>query len=629
MLLFDIETDGYLEQTTRLFCVVAYDTDTKTWHEFGEDRLDDAIALLRDYPGRLCAHNGFGFDGPAIQKLYGLELTYPRLIDSLALVRMAYTGIESVAVVDRDGKRQFETHSIEAWGRRLNVPKGEHSDFTRYTPELLAYCRKDVEVLRTLMEHVQQDASWALTEACFEIEQEFAWNIQQMMFKGVVYDQARAAEVAAETTERLAEIDAAILAEYPGKTVHYVTEKRKIAKTRFEPFNPNSRQQVAEFLRERYDWEPDTFTDTGLPQVSEKVLSDLDWPVAHLLAERFRLSKMMGSLTEGDESWANALNPATGRIHGYVNHCGAITSRCTHSRPNTGNIPSHGKVKSVAEFWARCRELFTVPEGYALVGADAGKLELVALAHYLAHWDHGVYAQLVTAGDVHEANRAAAGLESRDRAKTFIYAMNYGAGDHKLGTIKGPTREELEDVRNRHARACAAAVAQFVRRHDKQPSENYGPLCVVGSLLRRKFLDGIVGFKALVAACQERAPYYSRVDPKTGKIERKQGPGWIPLPDGRRIEVRSSHSALNFLLQGFGAVVMKLATNLACRAVAPLGARLVLHVHDEMQFEVPIEHAEECGRRVAAAITEAAVTLRTRCPLGAAYKVGKTWRETH
>jgi DNA polymerase I-like protein with 3'-5' exonuclease and polymerase domains len=335
---------------------------------------------------------------------------------------------------------------------------------------------------------------------------------------------------------------------------------------------------------------------------------------------------MLGSLTEGDGSWKKSVGP-DGRIHGYVNHCGAVTSRCTHSRPNTGNIPSHGKVKAVAEFWAQCRELFTVQPGYKLVGVDAAKLELVALAHYLAHYDGGLYRDLVSSGDVHEANRRAAGLDTRDRAKTFIYALNYGAGDHKLGTIRKPTPEMIEEARAKHPAACASAVAGFVKRHEKQPSADYGPLCVIGAQLRAQFMANAKGFAPLVQACQERAPYFTRV--VGGKRRREKGPGDIPLPDGRLVAVRSSHAALNTLLQGFGAVVMKVATNLACAAVRPYGARLVLHVHDEMQFEAPEEHAETVGRLAAQAITEAATVLKSRCPLGAEFKIGRTWRETH
>ena len=72
-----------------------------------------------------------------------------------------------------------------------------------------------------------------------------------------------------------------------------------------------------------------------------------------------------------------------------------------------------------------------------LVGCDASGLELRMLAHYMAFYDGGQYAKIVTEGDVHTVNQQAAGLETRDQAKTFIYALLYGAGDEKIGNIAG------------------------------------------------------------------------------------------------------------------------------------------------------------------------------------------------
>ena len=142
-------------------------------------------------------------------------------------------------------------------------------------------------------------------------------------------------------------------------------------------------------------------------------------------------------------------------------------------------------------------------------------------------------------------------------------------------------------------------------------------------------MSNLTGFGQLVEACQERAPYFTKLDKRTGYARKEKGPGWIPLLDGRRITIRHPHAALNSLLQAFGAIVMKVATNLACARVEPYGAALVLHVHDEMQFEVPEEHAETVGKIVAQSITDAAEKLGVKCPLGAEWKVGKTWRETH
>jgi DNA polymerase I-like protein with 3'-5' exonuclease and polymerase domains len=71
-----------------------------------------------------------------------------------------------------------------------------------------------------------------------------------------------------------------------------------------------------------------------------------------------------------------------------------------------------------------------------LVGCDASSLELRCLAHYMRDDD---YTKEVVEGDIHTANQKAAGLETRDQAKTFIYAFIYGAGAAKIGSIVGGT----------------------------------------------------------------------------------------------------------------------------------------------------------------------------------------------
>src|SRR5690606_22039398 len=92
-------------------------------------------------------------------------------------------------------------------------------------------------------------------------------------------------------------------------------------------------------------------------------------------------------------------------------------------------------------YGADCRACFVASPGYVLVGCDAEGLELRMLAHYMAPYDGGAYVEAVVNGrkedetDVHNVNKRAAGLNKRDSAKTFIYALIYGAGDYKLGEI--------------------------------------------------------------------------------------------------------------------------------------------------------------------------------------------------
>ena len=187
------------------------------------------------------------------------------------------------------------------------------------------------------------------------------------------------------------------------------------------PFNPGSRKQIAERLM-GLGYELPTENDGVSYKVDESVLRGIDHPIAEDLLSYLLVQKRLGQLAEGQQAWLKLQK--NGVIHGSVNTNGAVTGRCTHSNPNVAQVPS---VR--AEYGSECRELFTVRNGYKLVGCDASGLELRMLAHYMAFYDRGQYAKIVTEGDVHTVNQQAAGLETRDQAKTFIYALLYGAGD--------------------------------------------------------------------------------------------------------------------------------------------------------------------------------------------------------
>ena len=99
--------------------------------------------------------------------------------------------------------------------------------------------------------------------------------------------------------------------------------------------------------------------------------------------------------------------------------------------------------------------------------------------------------------------------------------------------------------------------------------------------------------------------------------------------DGRKLIVRSEHSALNTLLQGAGAIVMKQALVLLQEKIKDLDAHFVANVHDEWQIEVREDQAEQVGQLGVEAIREAGEILELKCPLDGEYKIGDDWSETH
>jgi DNA polymerase I len=227
-----------------------------------------------------------------------------------------------------------------------------------------------------------------------------------------------------------------------GKQVRLTEDERKrmlssgyITLVKVIDFNLGSRKQIGEYLQE-FGWKPKDFTSTGQPIIDEPTLKKIKGiPAALLIAEYLMLQKRVSQIN----SWFKEL-AEDGRVHGYVNHNGTITGRMTHRNPNMAQIPS-----SNAPYGKECRACWIVPAKHKLVGIDASGLELRMLAHYLEDED---FTNEILHGDIHTSNQKNAGLESRNQAKTFIYALIYGAGDGKLGSVVGGSNKEGRRLRD-------------------------------------------------------------------------------------------------------------------------------------------------------------------------------------
>ena len=266
------------------------------------------------------------------------------------------------------------------------------------------------------------------------------------------------------------------------------------------------------------------------------------------------------------DSWLKSVKD-DGRVHGRVITNGAVTGRMTHQSPNMAQVPAVS-----APFGPECRRCWTVEEGNVLVGIDASGLELRMLAHYMDDED---YTNEILNGDIHTANQRAAGLASRPLAKTFIYAFLYGAGDAKIGAIVGG---------------------------------NSG----IGRRLKERFLHNTPALEEL-----------------RGRIDRQAQSGVLAGLDGRKLRVRSQHAALNTLLQGAGACVMKQALVHLADKLRNIPHKFVANVHDEWQIETPAHYADTVGRIGVRSIRIAGETLGLQCPLDGEYRVGNNWAETH
>lgn len=580
-LLFDMETNGLLDALDCIHCIVTIDMDSGEISRYGPnaESITDGLSSLSS-ADLLVGHNINGFDIPAIKKVVPSWTHKAVIRDTLVISRLIWPTLkdydaEISAKIPGWPKELMGRHSLKAWGWRLGIHKGdyaEHSDFKEYSPEMMDYCVQDTKVTLALWNKLSDMPMPA--DSAIELEQDFFLCIDSMMRAGFLFDRQRADELAAVLQKERAKVTADIMEACPSFIDVYLTPKKMIRREKVVPFNPNSRQHIARHLIERRGWKPTVFTDGGQPQIDESILSKLEWPECRLFERALLIGKRLGQLCEGGQNLVGCVK-ADGRIHGYVNHNGTVTSRCTHSHPNMGQVPG---VQS--EYGSQFRALFRAGTGKRLVGVDAASLELRCLAHYLTRYDGGKFQQELLTGDIHSANQKACGLETRAQAKTFIYALLYGAGDAKIGAIVGGGEAQGKKMKQRY---FAAMPAFGALRAD-----------IEAAVKSSRRLRGI---------------------------------------DGRYHSVRSAHSALNMLLQSAGAVLMKQATVLACERIAsefpPTAWAMVAHVHDEMQFEVDESIADRVASIAAQSVEDAGSVLNFRCPMKGEAKIGNNWYETH
>jgi DNA polymerase-1 len=569
-LIFDIETDGLNPSIIWVICAIKDDKEVTIEMPTKAD-----IEQLLEGVTEVIGHNIIGYDIPAVERLLGVSFDNVKITDTLVLSRLYNPSLEG-------------GHSLGKWGERLKFPKGDYNDWTALTPEMVGYCQQDCRVTQRLYELLMGKLEEFGSES-IDLEHNVQSEIVKQISNGWLLDQRRAFDLLATLQEKKNDLEDMVREVFlPLPTfIKVVKPKYKkdgglssvglkflgdlwvhvggdFSRVDFPEFNLGSRRQIGRYLQ-YFGWKPDKFTETGQPIVDEKVLENVtDIPEAQLIAEYLLVQKRIAQV----QSWVDAVQ-ADGRVHGQVNAIGAVTGRMTHSSPNMAQVPA-----VYSPYGEECRSCWIVPEGYKLVGVDASGLELRMLAHYMGDQE---YTNEILNGDIHTANQSAAGLATRDEAKTFIYAFLYGAGDAKIGSIVGGSS-------------------------------------TVGKRLKDKFLENTPA----LAELRER-------------VATAAARGYLRSLDGRRLWVRSEHAALNTLLQAAGAVVMKQALVIFTDFAQKWGLtyRMVGNIHDEVQMEVLEKDAKNAGYLMVESIKAAGKHFDMRCDLDGEYKIGNNWAETH
>ena len=670
-LVFDTEANGFFEDGTIVWCLVAKDIITnQTWTWGGSEGLmpyREEVKELFQSARTLICHNLIKHDLPQLVKLGILE---PADIEG-ATVMDTFT-ISSLYRPDRPAPKGCSGgHGLEAWGVRAGRKKPAQEQWLVWEDNMLHRCTEDVEIniyaWNALKEERASDG-WAWGDSV-QTEVSVAYIIAEQERNGWEFDTQAALDLVEVLDKELKSIDEKVLqvmpdvrtpiapikdffkksGEFNSKTAKelgveagYALEHPEAARTllksrqnsdgiieRFKvtPPNPASLPQIKDYLLS-IGWLPDEYTEKKSPRITETSLERLDSDEGKLLARRCIVSARRTNLS-------NLKNPETkglltkvredGRVSAIGNPMGANTSRFTHK--NVVNIP-----RSTSPFGKEYRSLFTVKEGRRQLGYDASGLELRCLANRMNDPD---YTHTLLEGDIHTYNQELAGLPSRNLAKTFIYALLYGAGDLKIGRIVGGNSKD-------------------------------------GRALKAKFYNSLPALDALM---------------RNVKTVAKRG--WLKGLDGRKIYVRSEHAALNTQLQCDGALVMKYAMLILEDWLVAEQLKLpsnqlydilytqvqkvmkVGDIHDESQFDIDeslvytsevfkgsqkeaelwmpseciwtppvmiggtkeegeyVRQYSRVGELAVHAVRQAGVFLQFSCPLDAEYQIGSNWSETH
>jgi len=612
-ILFDIESDNYLEHMTKIHCIAAINVDTDEVWRFRPDEIKKGLKFLQDAKV-LIAHNGLDFDLRAIKKIYPKWTYTGEVYDTLIAAKLAFPDIKNRdfkrlrSVMNKPVNQRTEVekrrmacigkHSLEAYGLRMGCHKGDFGKevgFETFSEDMMDYCVQDVIVNAKLFHRLEKED---IPVEALKTEHESQRICLAQTEKGFNFNIDKAYKLLDDLTARKEELTELIEDELggdflvnmgikvPKRTIKYKDKTKgdrhqgaAYTALKVKPFNPNSRYDVGQRLMSRCNWKPKDFGADGKPTLSEEVLDKMKYPVAKYISEYLMIDKRLGMLSNGNAAWIKLYNEDTKSIHGRVNTLGAGTSRCTHSRPNLAQIPS------VRSPWGKeCRGLFEAPKGMKLFGTDASGLELRMLAHYMFPFDNGEYADVVLNGDIHTVNQTAAGLDSRDTAKTFIYAKIYGSGIAGL------------------AETCGMSVKAM---------------------------------KKVVDSFDKNLPALVKLTEAVKHVIKTKG--YVKALDGRKIYCSSEHAALNYLLQSAGAIVCKNWMNeiheiLSQRDICYNNyIKQLAFVHDELQIGYGPEEIthEELDQISKLAMTNTEKKLGIKLKLDSDSNSGSNYAETH
>jgi DNA polymerase I-like protein with 3'-5' exonuclease and polymerase domains len=507
------------------------------------------------------------------------------------------------------------SHSLKAWGERLGLYKLDAGkDYMTVTQNLIDYCVRDVEICFKLYEHQiatfgSAPIEFASTVAdLYEFDQRISVITHFMGKRGIKIDTTVLYDTLTKIDAELVTLRDEIYKELGSDIVllqkaPIVSDPNRV-KAKIVPFNIGSDVQLGKKLLLKYpEFTPYAYTESGRPSFSEENLVPLidAYPVLgkvlRLKVLQKRHGAIVGNSTEkySGSGYVQNLDEA-GRIHGTINPHGARTWRATHKLPNIAQTTAADK-----PYGKEIRAMFTVEEGYSLIGFDISNLEVGTVAETIyrktgekALMEQVLHGDKDSGTDTHSLNAAALsnGLKatvSRNLAKTLFFAYLYGASGKKLGSY---------------------ATDLGCRGSQKDLGEKIKQ--ILGATVK-----GLGVTRDLIASEFELN-------------------GKILLVDGHPVVPRGAHACLNMQGQGLGAVISKYLIRYVVEhldkapgVVYNKNTYLIGWIHDEVLVETKPELVDVVKDCVGRACADTKKALDLLLPVGCTIKVGKSWLDTH
>lgn len=602
----DLETDGLLDTVSTIWLAITKDpvtNEVKTFsdHDEKSEPLKDLTPYLDTFDS-IITHNGIAYDLPVMLKLLNWKPKADvKLVDTMI--------ISQLNNFKREGK-----HSLKNFGVILKDAKGESPAFDHYSEEMKIYGIQDINLTHKVYKYVASEAQTliknrpnfqqalrtehAIAEICAR-QVTTKWNFDTPKAKKF-YEQLTAEMKVIEDEinptlkprkvlidkepkkpkylqdGRFSAVSARMLSEFTGTEIKQTDTDKWDPKKTFQRFNMveadlGNMDQVRGMLLDN-GWEPSMYTPGGEPKITEDTLHTIEGDIGKKVLKYYQL-RSRHSVIRG---WIELAELNNGRVYVEAFNIGTPTSRQRHSK--VVNVPN-----SNAFFGSEMRSLFIADPGKVMIGCDSSGNQIRALCHYLNNKkvnDH------VLNGDIHQHNADTVGV-ARPLAKGLLYATVFGAGFAKLGKMV----TGIEDI-------------------DK------------GKEVKNKLYSALPGLKELVEKLNRF--FYT--------TKNKDGLGFIPGLDGRRIFAESSFKCLNYLLQTFEAITVKTAVVNSFEMFKDenIEVDILGLIHDEVQVQTKPENVKRVKEILEYSFGDYITKkLELNIQMGGDAKHGNSWLDTH